>query len=659
MNETPNTPTRRQKLDDTRQALRKHPVLSVVGVLLLAVIVLVAIWDWNWLRGPIERVVHAQTGRSFDIGGDLDVDVGHVTRVRMDRVRFGNAEWSEPGDMASSERVEFGFELFPALFGRGFRMPELRLTKPRLSLELGPEGTGNWVFGDQDEDGAPLRLQRLWVDDGQLTYLDRKGDTNVDVALQSRARKDGTAADIGVDGSGRWKGNAFTLAGTGQSPLALQDTEQPYRIDLKAAAGATHAHARGTLLDPLRFRDFDLQLALSGQNMEDLYPLIGVAFPPTPPYAVDGKLTRDVNSASSSTWKYDGFSGTVGDSDLSGYAHTTTGERTFFKADLRSKRLDLDDLAGFIGGAPQSGGSETTNPELAAKERKQAASAKVLPDTPFELDKLNAMDADVRLRAARVNAPPLPLDDMDAHLFLKNGVLRLDPLDFGVAGGDIRSTIRMNASESPIRTHADISLRRLELGRLFPDAELAKDAVGRIGGDVRLAGTGNSIASMLGNSSGDVAVGMGKGQVSNLLMELAGLDIAEALKFLLTDDRKVPIRCAFGDFEVSNGRMQARALAFDTTDTLIVGEGNISLRDETLDLKLRPRPKDRSLFAFRSPLLVDGTFKDPSFRPDLARVGLRGAIALALGSIAPPAALLATLELGPGENSTCGGQYAK
>lgn len=121
----------------------------------------------------------------------------------------------------------------------------------------------------------------------------------------------------------------------------------------------------------------------------------------------------------------------------------------------------------------------------------------------------------------------------------------------------------------------------------------------------------------------------------------------------------MPIRCAFGDFAVTDGVMRTRALAFDSTDTIIVGEGTISLRDETFDLRLRPRPKDRSLFALRSPLLVGGTFKDPSFRPDLARVGLRGAIALALGSIAPPAALLATLELGPGEDSRCGGRYAK
>ena len=655
---TPDKPSRWGPRDILHSA-RAHPLVSALGVLLLAILVLVAIWDWNWLRGPIERIVRAQTGRSFDIGGDLDVDLGRVTRVRMDAVRFGNADWSTPADMAVGERVEFAFELFPAIFRRQFRISELQLARPRLTLELGPDGTGNWVFGDQDDEGPPLRVRRLDIDDGRLQYLDAKRKTDVDVMLQSRAGKHGDANDIAVEGKGRWRGNAFTLEGSAQSPLALQENEQPYRIDLRASAGTTHAHARGSLLDPLRFRDFDLQLALSGQDMDDLYPLIGVAAPPTPPYSLEGRLTRDINDATSSTWKYDGFSGTVGDSDLAGFAHVTTGDRTFLKADLRSKRLDFDDLAGFVGGAPDSGGREKSNPELAAQAAKQAASPRLLPDTPYELEKLRAMDADVRLRAARIDAPGLPLDDMDAHLFLDGGVLRLDPLNFGVAGGDIRSTIRMNASESPIRTRADIAMRGLELRRLFPKADLAKDAVGRISGDIDLTGNGNSVAKMLASSSGEVALGMGRGQISNLLMELAGLDIAEALKFLLTDDRKVPIRCAFGDFKVTDGRMQTRALAFDTTDTIIVGEGGIDLRDETLDLRLRPRPKDRSLFVFRSPLLLDGTFKDPSFRPDMARVGLRGAIALTLGSITPPAALLATLELGPGEDSSCGGRYAK
>src|SRR3546814_18256352 len=113
---------------------------------------------------------------------------------------------------------------------------------------------------------------------------------------------------------------------------------------------------------------------------------------------------------------------------------------------------------------------------------------------------------------------------MDAHLFLDNGVLRLDPLNFGVAGGDIRSTIRMDAREKSIRTRADITARGLNLGELFPDAKLTDDAVGAIGGVVAITGTGNSFAALLGIDGGDLALGMCRGQISNLLLELAGID---------------------------------------------------------------------------------------------------------------------------------------
>jgi uncharacterized protein involved in outer membrane biogenesis len=638
-------------------AVRRHPLWTTLAVLLLAIAVLVALWDWNWFKGPVERQVEARTGRSFEIGGNLDVDLGWVTTVTAGDVRFGNADWAKEPEMAEAERVAIDIAIKP-LFARKVRIPLVRLHEPVLRLEKGKQG-GNWDFLPDDDGGTDVQLRRLWINDGQLTYRDPAVETDIDVSVDSVAGDAGEAPPIVVAGSGHWQGSAFTLEGRAESPLDLQDPDSPYRIDAHARAGATRAHARGTLLDPLRFRDFDLQLALSGQDLADLYPLLGIALPPTPPYALDGHFTREIDGKRT-TWHYDGFTGTVGDSDLGGDASVTTGgARPFLRGNLVSKKLDFDDLAGFVGAAPSSGGGETTNRELAAQAAQQRASAKLLPDTPYNLEKLQAMDADVRLKAGRIEAPKLPLDDMDAHLLLEGGLLRLDPLDFGVAGGNIRSTIRMDARESPIRTRADISARGLNLGPMLPDVELAKQAVGRISGHVTLAGAGNSIAGMLGTSSGDAAVGMGSGRISNLVMELAGLDIAEALKFLVQGDRQIPIRCAFGDFAVKDGLMTTRALAFDTTDTIIVGEGTISLKQETLDLKLRPRPKDRSLLVFRSPLIVEGTFKHPRFHPDYARVGLRAAIALALGNNAPPAALLATLELGPGEDSNCGGQYAK
>lgn len=643
------------------QAIKRHPWLAALAILVVAIIVLVSVWDWNWFKGPLQRQVEQRTGRTFEIGGNLDVDLGWVPTIRADAVRFGNAAWSKQATMASAERVEFDIELRP-LLRRHVRIPRVRLVQPVLNLEVGPKGVGNWNFGEPGTNDTQFR--RLWIDDGKLAFLDAANKTDIKVDVASRAAKGAEAAPpINAKGGGRWKGNAFTVNGRAESPLELGDADSPYRIDAHATAGATRAHARGTLLDPLRLRDFDLKLALSGKNLDELYPLIGLALPASPPYAFDGHLTREIASTKAGprvTWHYDGFTGKVGDSDLGGTLSVETGgKRPYLRATLASKRLDFDDLAGFIGAAPQAGGGETSNPELAALAASQRARPRVLPDTPYDLARLRAMDADVQWKARHINAPSLPLDDMDAHLKLDDGLLRLDPLNFGVAGGDIRSVIRMDAREGTIRTRAQIAARGLNLAKLMPDVKLAQDAIGKVGGDIAITGSGNSIARMLATANGDIALGMGRGQISNLLMEYAGIDVAEALKFLVRGDRKVPVRCAFGDFAVRDGVMASRALAFDTTDTIIVGEGNINLRDETLDLRLRPRPKDRSLFVLRSPLLVGGTFKDPSFRPDLVRLGLRGAIALTLASIAPPLALLATIELGPGEDSSCGGRYAK
>jgi AsmA family protein len=646
------------------RSIARHPWWTAFGIALIALAILIALWDWNWFKPLVERQVEARTGRRFEITGNLDVDhFGWTPLIQVGGPRFGNASWSKEPVMAAADCLQLAIELKPLLFHREVSIPQLRLTKPRLRLEVGPDGVGNWKFGEPST--RPARYGNLWIDDGKLEFLDPAKRTDFNVAVRSVvAQAKATAPPILATGGGHWKGRAFKVEGRAESPLALRERTRPYRIDARATAGSTRAHARGTLLDPLRLRDFDLRLALSGQNLAELYPLLGIAAPDTPPYSFDGRFTREVKGStpaeSINVWHYDDFSGRVGDSDLAGDASFATGgKRPMLRANLVSRRLDFDDLAGFVGKAPQAGGGESTNPQLAAQAARERSSTRVLPDTPYQLDKLRSMDADVRWKAHRINAPKLPLDDMDAHLLLDAGLLRMEPLNFGVAGGDIRSIIRMDARESPIRTRAEIAARGLNLQRLLPQVEAAKDAIGRVGGDVRIAGTGNSIARMLGSADGDAAIGMGHGQISNLLMELAGLDIAEALKFLVKGDRRIPVRCAFGDFAIQDGVMHARSLAFDTTDTIVIGEGNISLRDETFDLRLRPRPKDRSLFAFRSPLLVGGTFRDPSFRPDMKRVGLRAAIALTLGNIAPPAALLATLELGPGEDASCGGRYAK
>ena len=40
---------------------------------MLAIAILVAIWDWNWFRGPVARIASARMHRQVTITGDLRV----------------------------------------------------------------------------------------------------------------------------------------------------------------------------------------------------------------------------------------------------------------------------------------------------------------------------------------------------------------------------------------------------------------------------------------------------------------------------------------------------------------------------------------------------------------------------------------------------------
>ncbi len=632
---------------------RRRKLLAALGLLLVGLFALWSWWDWNWFKGMIERRVEAATGRRFEIVGDLDIDPGwSTTTVRADEVRFGNAAWAKAPSMAQADALAFEIEVWPLLRG-DFVLPEVRLQRPRVALERVTEQPGNWMLNRPRRRDRRFEIGELLVTDGELTLRDAPARTNLTLEVKSgKPGPDDVSAPLQVSGSGRYRAQRFKLEGRVESPLELRDQTEPFRVDLRAHAGATRVHARGGVSTIAALREFDLAFALNGADLADLEPLFDIVMPTTPPYVLDGQLQRR-----GEVWHYREVTGRVGDSDLAGDVTLTWGgERPHLKAALVSKRLDFDDLAGFVGAPPSAGKGETTSPEQARAAAELARSARVLPQKPYRLDKLRAMDADVTLRAAQVDAAPLPLQSLQGHLLLDNGVARLDPLELGVAGGRIDSRITLDASRTPIAASADLNLRGLQLPKLFPGVELTEDSSGRIGGRVKLSGRGNSVADMLAGANGDVGLVMGKGRISNLLVEFAGLDVAEALKFLIGKDRIIPVRCAFADFGVKDGVVTARSFVFDSTDTVIYGEGRIDLRDESLNLLLRPQPKDKSLVSLRSPLVVDGSLKDPDIHPKAGPLALRAIAAAVLYSIAPPAALLALLETGPGDDADCRGK---
>src|SRR5690606_32929998 len=127
-----------------RTAVHAHPWRTAPAIVRVAPLALLLLSDWNWFKGPVERIVSARTRRAFDIGGDLDVALGRTTVVRAERLVLGNADWSGTPEMATADALELHVRLFPLLAGR-VDVPELRLSRPDLLLETGDDG-GNWRF---------------------------------------------------------------------------------------------------------------------------------------------------------------------------------------------------------------------------------------------------------------------------------------------------------------------------------------------------------------------------------------------------------------------------------------------------------------------------------------------------------------------------------
>lgn len=629
--------------------MRSRRLLIVLGLLVGVPVLIGLLFDSNWLKGPVERAVSERIGRPFRIHGDFDLVPRLRPRLIMEGVQLANPEWATEPDTLRLERAEITVALLPLLRG-AVVLPQVTLTNPVISLERNAAGENNWTLPakappEPDSSAAPV-VGRLTVDRGVVQFRDEANDTALTVAVETT---DGPAGrGLALKAGGKYAGREVEAGGSGGPILSLADTTAPYPLDVGFRVGGTAGTIKGTVTGLVALAAADLQLDVRGETASDLYDLIRLAIPPTPPYHVTGRLIRETG-----WWRFHGFKGRVGDSDLSGDADFAMADgRSRLQAKLQSSLLDLDDLGGFVGAEPQTGPGETASAQQERRVEAQEKKPRVLPDLPIKLDRLRAMDADVEFVGKAIRGKT-PVDDVKTHIVVQDGVLRAQPLDFGVAGGNVIATLTLDGRQDVAGIDGTFEFRRIDLRKLFPGNATIANATGLVGGRAALKGSGNSLAQFLADADGTLGLASSGGRVSNLLLELAGLDAAEALRLLFRGDKSVRVRCAVADVGVQDGVIDMRSVIIDTTDTNLKIDGSIDLGSEALDLTLHPLPKDYSPLALRSPIHLKGTFKNPTIRPDNELL-VRGGVAAVLAAVAAPvAALVAMIESGPGDNVDC------
>lgn len=665
--------------------------IGIVGGLALVVLVLavvIATFDWNRAKPMINERASAAIGRPFAINGDLSVkwerepDEGGWRawvpwpHIIANDISVGNAPWAKAPAFATLKRGEFSLALLPLLSQRVV-IRRIQLTEPAADLERLADGRANWVF-TLPETGEPspwvLDINEIGFDKGRVGLVDEvlKADLTVlvdplgkpvpfaDVAGAAFVPEDGAAPVprdyvFGWKVDGKFKGLATKGEGKVGGMLALQDAKQPFPVQADVAIGGTKASVTGTLTDPANLGALDLRLKLSGASMAQLYPLTGVTLPDTPPYATDGHLVAKLNNPGGAVFDYKDFNGKVGNSDLHGDITFALGApRPKLTGKLSSKQLRMVDLGPLIG--VPAGGTAAAPADRAKDAPAKPKGGKVLPTQAFRTDRWRDMDADVTLDAGRiVHDSKLPLSDLSVHVVLQDGKLTLDPFRFGIAGGNINGTIKLDGANEALTGRVDLQARRLRLKQLFPATEAMQKTLGELNGDLAISGTGNSVAALLGSATGDVKMLVNDGVISRSLMEIAGLNVGNYVMSKLFGDDEVKINCGAADLAMKNGVMTPRVFVFDTENALISITGTADFKNETMDMDITPDSKGFRIFSLRSPLYVRGTFGSPDVGVHVLPLAARGAGMVALGVLLTPAAgLLALIAPSTTDENACG-----
>ncbi|AUG00071.1 AsmA family protein [Pseudomonas sp. 09C 129] len=655
--------------------------------LLLAVLVLIiAFFDWNRIKPPLNAKVSEELHRPFAINGNLaviwqrELDEGGWRawvpwpHVVAEDLTLGNPDWSKVPQMVSLKRVELRISPL-ALLAQRVRIPRIDLTEPNAALERLADGRANWTFqfDPKDPNAEPsnwvVDIGAIGFDKGHVILNDQSLKTRLDLLIDplgkpipfsdivgdkaaKKAEEKGAAPQsyaFAFKAKGQYHGQALTGSGKIGGLLALQDASKPFPLQVQATIGDTRVELAGTLTDPLNLGALDLRMKLAGTSLGNLYPLTGVTLPDSPAYATDGHLSAQLRDPAGAKFQYQDFNGKIGDSDIHGnLTYVASQPRPKLTGALVSNQLLFSDLA------PLIGADSNAKQKARGGDSKQPAD-KVLPVEEFRTERWRDMDADVEFTGKRiVHSADLPFTDLYTHLVLDDGRLSLEPLRFGVAGGKLDAQIRLNGQATPLEGRAKLTARNFKLKQLFPTFEPMKTSFGELNGDADIAGRGNSVAALLGSANGELKMLINDGAISRSLMEIAGLNVGNYVIGKMFGDKEVKINCAAADFGIKTGLATTRLFVFDTENAIVYIDGTANMASEQLDLTITPESKGLRLFSLRSPLYVRGKFIKPEAGVEAVPLMLRGAGMVALGVIAGPAAgLLALVAPSGGEPNQC------
>jgi uncharacterized protein involved in outer membrane biogenesis len=660
-----------------------HWRLIVAGALALVVagLGICEMSGWPFLVAPMQRWIGKTIARPVAFSEDPATQpkvVIHLLggiEITAAHIMIGAPSWSSAPHMllARDARMTLGYaDLWRASRGEPLRIRALRAARLDGRIERLADGRASWQFGEKSD--APDTAERLLripafgllqVDAGSAVYRDALTsvalDANfslVDKTEQPATAQSGTAFQFQAGGTYRERPVKVELKSSGVLPVIARDAAAvPLPVTLDARVGGARLFFKGTATDALHLTALKGRFSVQGPSLAAIGDPLHVTLPTTGPFRAEGLVAKQ-----GVVWNVVVEQVGIGASRLAGaFTYDPRPRVPMLAGRLTGTRLLLADLGPAVG-APVRRTEAVAAPAAAASSAKSPNTkpGRVLPDRPFDLPALRAMDANVLVDIADLDLGSSflePLKPLRSHLVLAGGVLTLRDFDARTGQGRLGGTVQLDGHDAQALWTADLRWVgvRLESWIHQKRADNAPPFVtGSLNGQARVAGQGKSTAAILGSLRGGVRMQLVDGTISHLAVEAAGLDIAQGLGVLIKGDDALPVQCTVVDLVADQGVLRPRVLVLDTRDSTLWIDGSLSMASEALDLRVVVTPKDFSPLALRTPLHVRGTFGDPVISLDKGRLGTRLGASALLGLVNPLAALIPLMDMGNSADSKRG-----
>lgn len=622
----------------------------VAGGLAMGCLLVVAVLSSSlWLGPVLARQASSALGRPVTMKR-LVVRLGSPLTVTADDISVGNPPEFNPDEEPLFRAAGLSLQLDPGAYlrRREIVVTSLQMDKPILRLISRPGNNANYSSNPgsgllEHLAGAKFGAVRIREGRARVSLADLRAEFEVAIETADGSEFGPDAIKAVARGTYADQSMAASLMASGIESRVEPSAPWPFQLDL--TNGPTRARVKGEVANPLNPLAANLDVAVSGPDLGLLTPLTGVQFSPTPPYELSGKLIYSEGRS-----HFDDVSGRVGRSDVKGTLTVTRGrDRPLLVADLSSNSADLRDIANLITGGPGTPGTpgQTSDQEERAEQvnRARKSNPRVLPDRPFDLSRLRRIDTKLSYRAENLHGPSTPFDELILRLEILDGVVTLRPLSFGIGRGRLTANLSLNPEpEEVMRARAEVRFEQVDLARLMQAAG-GYQGRGALSGTALVTGVGRSIAEILGKGDGSLTLSMREGDLSKLLVDLAGLRLGSALLTSLAGKPRTRVECFLADLSLRRGALSTRTLLLETEDAVTQGRGVVDLGRERVHLRLSTQSKRLTIGVMPGPLVISGSLKDASAAPEGRGRGETG--------IADLLAALPTIELGVGDDARC------